>query len=96
MKISDSKKELAKIISENGGWLRGDSVGVSADLSGAILSGANLRGANLHGAILSAAILRDAILRDAILKGAILKGTNHRRAGRRLQKQAGLCQPKAG
>ena len=57
-------------------WLRGESGGQRADLSGADLRGAYLSGANLGGADLSGANLRGADLRGADLSGADLRGAD--------------------
>ena len=58
-------KELAKILELHAKWLRGESGGSRAYLSGANLSGANLSGANLSGAYLSGAYLSGAYLSGA-------------------------------
>ena len=53
---------LKEILEPHALWLKGDSKGVRADLSGANLSWADLSGANLSGADLSGANLSGADL----------------------------------
>ena len=82
--------EIKKVIEKHAIWLRGESGGERANLSGADLSGAdlsgadlrraNLSGANLSGADLSGADLCGANLRRADLSGANLSGADLRRA----------------
>ncbi len=68
--------ELKKIISDHELYLRNDSVGVRAYLSGAYLRSANLSGANLGCANLSGADLSGANLSGANLGGANLGCAN--------------------
>jgi uncharacterized protein YjbI with pentapeptide repeats len=67
---------LAEALDAHQAWVRGESGGRRADLSGADLRGANLSGANLSGANLSDANLIGANLSGAILSGADLRGAN--------------------
>ena len=84
-----TNKMLEEILNKHSLWLKGESSGDRADLSGADLSkaylsgadlrdaylnDANLRGAYLSGADLSRADLSGADLRGANLRGANLKG----------------------
>jgi hypothetical protein len=64
--------ELKQILESHSRWLRGDSDGRRANLSGAYLSGAYLSGAYLSGANLSDAYLSGAYLSGADLSGADL------------------------
>ena len=48
-----TKEELAEIVKQHNEWIKDNSKGKRADLSGANLSGADLSGANLSGADLS-------------------------------------------
>lgn len=88
MKIITNKM-LEEILNKHSLWLKGESSGDSADLSGADLSkafligadlrdaylrDANLRGAYLNGSVLSMADLSGADLRGANLRGANLRG----------------------
>ncbi len=68
--------ELATILKSHAKWLRGETGGTRAYLSGANLSGANLSGADLSGANLSRANLSGADLSGADLSGAYLSGAN--------------------
>ncbi len=62
--------ELKQILDIHAKWIRGESGGIRANLSGANLRGAYLRMANLSGANLSGANLRGANLSGADLSGA--------------------------
>jgi pentapeptide repeat protein len=68
--------ELRLIIEAHALWLRGETSGARADLSGANLSDANLIRVNLRGADLSDANLLGANLLDANLLGANLRDAN--------------------
>ena len=68
--------ELNEILRKHELWLKNDSAGSRADLSGAYLSGANLYGAYLYGAYLSGADLYGADLSCADLYGADLSCAN--------------------
>ena len=75
----------SEIIAAHNEWLRDNTKGACANLSGANLrdadlSGANLWDANLRDANLSGANLSGANLRDANLSGANLRGANLRGA----------------
>ena len=72
--------ELNLILEKHVMWLRSESGGKRADLSGADLSRANLYGANLSGANLSGANLYRADLSGADLSRANLSGANLYRA----------------
>jgi len=61
-------------------WLKDETGGECADLSGADLSGANLSGANLSGADLRSADLSGADLSGASLRSANLSGADLRSA----------------
>ena len=79
--LKSTPKELRAILDVHAKWLKGDSGGIRANLSGANLSGANLpgadlSGANLSGANLSGANLSRADLYRANLPGADLSGAN--------------------
>ena len=74
------REQLQTIRDNHKKWLRGESGGERADLSGANLSGANLSGADLSGADLRRADLRGANLSGADLSGANLRGANLRGA----------------
>lgn len=69
-----TQEELKEIIRLHGLYLRGESGGKRAYLSGADLSGADLSGANLSGAYLSGANLSGANLSGADLRYANLSG----------------------
>lgn len=84
-----TNKMLEEILDKHSLWLKGESSGDRADLSGAELSraelscadlrdanlsDANLRGAYLSGSNLSRANLSEADLRDANLRGSDLRG----------------------
>jgi uncharacterized protein YjbI with pentapeptide repeats len=71
---------LPEVIRLHALWLKGDTTGQRADLSGADLYGANLYGANLYKANLSGADLSWANLRGANLRGAELSGADPRGA----------------
>ena len=71
-----NKTELDEIVRLHALWLKGDSSGKKAYLSGADLSGAYLSGADLSGAYLSDADLSGANLSGANLSGASLSGAN--------------------
>jgi hypothetical protein len=66
--------ELKNVLNLHSLWLKGDTKGKQASLSGADLSGANLRYANLRYANLSGANLSGADLSGADLSGADLSG----------------------
>src|SRR5882762_938913 len=70
------KKELNKILKLHKLWLKRDSKGIRADLSGADLSYAKLSGANLSHADLSGANLFYANLYDSDLSNTNLSGAN--------------------
>ena len=74
------KEELKEILEKHLKWLRNESGGERADLSGADLSGANLSEANLSEANLSEANLSGTDLSRAYLSGANLSGTDLSRA----------------
>jgi len=69
-------RELTAILVSHAKWLKGESVGVHANLSYANLSYANLSYAGLSGADLSYANLSGANLSGANLRGANLSGAN--------------------
>ena len=73
-------EQIKDVLARHGKWLRGESGGARAILSGANLRGAILSGADLRGADLSDADLSGAILSGANLRGAILSGANLSRA----------------
>ena len=85
-----TKKQLDNILKKHTLWVKNESGGERANLSGADLSGAylsranlrraNLYEANLRGANLRGADLREADLREANLRGANLRGADLRRA----------------
>src|SRR5208282_210615 len=66
-------EELKQILEVHAKWVRGETGGIKADLSGANLRSADLRGADLRGANLRSADLYGADLRSADLRGAELK-----------------------
>ena len=77
--------DLKVVLEAHAKWVRGETGGIRADLSGANLSdadlgGANLSGANLSCAYLSCAYLSGAYLSCADLSGADLGGADLRRA----------------
>ena len=65
--------EIAETMRLHAMWMRGESGGVRADLTGAVLSGANLTGAVLSGANLTGAVLPRAVLRYVVLTSAALR-----------------------
>ena len=69
-----NKNDLKKVLDAHASWLRGEDIGVCANLRGVNLRGANLDYANLRGADLRGAYLRGAYLRGANLRGADLRG----------------------
>jgi uncharacterized protein YjbI with pentapeptide repeats len=71
-----NRADLDKILHLHYLWLKKDTIGVKADLSGANLYKANLFGADLRGANLSEANLSGANLSEANLSGAYLHGAN--------------------
>jgi len=75
-----NKIKLQQILNSHELWLKDNSEGMRADLSGTDLNGANLSGAGLHGADLRRADLRGADLRRADLSRADLRGADLRRA----------------
>ena len=85
----DSSINLTEILASQASWLRDETTGSRANLSGANLSGANLSGANLSGANLSRADLSRADLNGANLNGANLNWANLR--GANLSRVAGLA-----
>ena len=89
-------EELAEILGKHGKWLRSETGGKRANLSGADLrgaglSGANLRGANLSGAYLRGAGLSGANLREADLSGACLHEADLSGAGLSGADLSGAC-----
>jgi hypothetical protein len=73
----NSKIDLKTILNLHAKWLRSETGGSRADLSGADLSRANLSGANLYGANLYGADLSWANLYGANLYGANLYGAKN-------------------
>ena len=63
--------DLKVVLEAHAKWVRGETGGIRADLSGANLSDADLGGANLSGANLSCAYLSCANLSGADLSGAV-------------------------
>ena len=68
--------DLKVVLEAHAKWVRGETGGIRADLSGANLSDADLGGANLSGANLSCAYLSCAYLSGAYLSCADLSGAN--------------------
>ena len=67
-----NKEELTKILEDHKLWLKDNSKGKRADLTGADLTGADLTGANLTGANLNRADLTGASLSRVVnVKGLI-------------------------
>ena len=78
-----TNKMLEEILNKHSLWLKGESSGDRADLSGADLSKAYLSGADLRDAYLSDADLRGAYLTGSILSRADLSGADLRGANLR-------------
>ena len=78
-----TNKMLEEILNKHSLWLKGESSGDRADLSGADLSKAYLSGADLRDAYLSDANLRGAYLTGSILSRADLSGADLRGANLR-------------
>ena len=68
--------DLKVVLEAHAKWVRGETGGIRADLSGANLSDADLGGANLSGANLSCAYLSCAYLSGAYLSCADLSGAD--------------------
>ena len=90
----DPNINLKEVLEAHLKWIRGESDGKRAGLSGADLSGANLSGANLSRANLSVADLSRADLSRADLSGANLSGANHLDAVKNLFYP--ICCPESG